>query len=241
MGIIPENFSSKEEYVHYIFSKIAPRYDFLNSALTFNLDKYWRRFAISKCNLRSGSKVLDVCCGTGMLSLEVAKTLEGQAKITGIDFCERMLEKGRINLNESKWRDSIKLVSGNAMAIPFPDNEFDCAVTGFALRNVPDISGAVKEMVRVVKPGGTIVSLELSKPSWLVFKQLYYLYFNYLVPIIGKIGVGQQGPYSYLANSLKSFPHQREIKNIFERAGLEEVCLFELTGGIVSVHRGTVK
>ncbi|NTW04515.1 MAG: demethylmenaquinone methyltransferase [Peptococcaceae bacterium] len=241
MSIIPENFSSKEEYVHHIFSKIAYRYDFLNSALTFNLDKYWRRFAISKCNLIPGAKVLDVCCGTGMLSLEVASSLKGCVEVTGIDFCESMLEKGRSNVSASKWQDSIELVHGNAMSIPFPDSVFDCAVTGFALRNVPDIGGAIKEMVRVVKPGGLVVSLELSKPSWPIFKQIHSLYFNRLVPIIGKLGVGQPGPYSYLANSLKNFPDQKEIKSIFEEAGLKEVRFFELTGGIVSVHQGIVK
>ncbi len=237
---IPDKYNSKEQYVHDIFSRIAHRYDFLNTALTFNLDKYWRSFAVSKCNIKPGDKVLDVCCGTGMLSLEMAKALQGNGSVVGIDFCEKMLEKGRSNIANSLYGSNIQLTHGNAMDLPFPDGEFDCAVIGFALRNVPDIGKVIGEMSRVVKPGGRVVSLELSKPGIPIFKQGYYLYFNYLVPLLGKMGVGQKGPYSYLANSLKNFPHQTEIKEIFANQGLCEVDYYELAGGIVTVHQGVV-
>lgn len=175
-----------------------------------------------------------------MLSLEIARVLQGNCKVVGLDFCKKMLEKGRINISQSAWKDSIDLVYGNAMDLPFNDGYFDSAVTGFALRNVPDIGRVIREMARVVKPGGSVVSLELSKPSFPVFKQGYYLYFNCIMPFLGKLGMGEKRPYKYLADSLKEYPHQSEIKTIFEKQGLRDVCYYELTGGIVSVHQGFV-
>ncbi|MCL6610935.1 MAG: demethylmenaquinone methyltransferase [Peptococcaceae bacterium] len=238
---IPERYGSKEEYVHDIFSSIAHRYDFLNTALSFNRDKHWRRFAVSRCGLKPGGKGLDVCCGTGMLALEMARVMGGKGEVVGLDFCENMLARGRENIARSPWGGIVRLVRGNAVDLPFPDHSFDCAVIGFALRNVPDIGKTIREMARVVRPGGRVVSLELSKPGAPVFKQAYYLYFNRIVPILGRLGIGRDGPYSYLPGSLKDFPHQSEIKKLFESEGLRGVCYHELTGGIVSVHEGTVK
>lgn len=237
---IPDRYSSKEEYVHDIFSNIAHRYDFLNTALSFNRDKYWRRFAVSRCSLKPGGRGLDVCCGTGMLALEMARVMGGRGEVTGLDFCQNMLARAEENIAKSPYKGIIRLVQGNAVDLPFPDGSFDCATIGFALRNVPDIGKTIREMARVVRPGGRVVSLELSKPSAPVFKQAYYLYFNRIVPILGKMGVGLEGPYSYLPNSLKDFPHQSEIKKLFEQEGLCKVCYHELTGGIVTVHEGTV-
>lgn len=237
---IPEKYSSKEEYVHDIFSKIAHRYDFLNTTLSFNRDKFWRRSAVSRCELKPGGKGLDVCCGTGMLALEMARVVGPGGKVTGLDFCENMLARAVQNIEKTPCGGVISLVKGNAAGLPFEDNSFDCAIIGFALRNVPDIAKTIREMARVVRPGGKVVSLELSKPSAPVFKQAYYLYFNRIVPMLGKLGIGLDGPYSYLPESLKSFPHQSEIKDMFEREGLREACYHELTGGIVTVHEGTV-
>lgn len=237
---IPQQYKSKEEYVHHIFSSIAHRYDLLNTALSFNRDKYWRRFAVEKSGLQAGGTGLDVCCGTGMLALEQARVVGPAGKVVGLDFCENMLAVARQNIARTPYRNNIELVQGNAVDLPFADNTFDCATIGFALRNVPDMAQTIREMARVVKPGGKVVSLELSKPSWPVFKQLYYLYFDYILPVLGRIGVGLDGPYSYLPRSLKSFPHQSEIRDLFARLGLQDACYFELTGGIVSVHVGTV-
>lgn len=237
---IPAQYRNKEEYVHAIFSSIAHRYDLLNTTLSFNRDKYWRRFAVAKTGLKPGGKGLDVCCGTAMFTIEQAKVVGSSGKVVGLDFCENMLARGAENVKKTKYKDYIELVQGNAIDLPFANNSFDCATIGFALRNVPDIRKTIEEMKRVVKPGGKVVSLELSKPSAPVFKQAYYLYFNHIVPILGKMGIGQDGPYSYLPNSLKSFPHQSEIRDLFAKVGLADACYYELTGGIVTVHVGTV-
>jgi demethylmenaquinone methyltransferase/2-methoxy-6-polyprenyl-1,4-benzoquinol methylase len=149
-----------------------------------------------------------------------------------------MLTVAQVNLSGHPLKDRIELVQGNAIALPFSDNSFDCATIGFALRNVPDLVKALQEMIRVVKPGGRVVSLELAKPSWPVFKQIYWLYFDKLVPLMGKFRVGIEGPYSYLPNSVKLFPHQKEIASLFSRLGLQQVACYELTGGIVAVHVG---
>jgi len=238
---LPAGFNSKEEYVRDIFAKIAYRYDFLNTALSFNRDKYWRKFAVSRCGIKPGGKGLDVCCGTGMLTIELARAAQCRGEIIGLDFSEEMLAGAKRNITKSTCGEIISLQKGNAMSLPFPDNYFDCAVIGFALRNVADISITIGEMARVVRPGGRVVSLELSKPGAPVFKQAYYLYFNKLVPLLGKMGIGMDGPYSYLPNSLRYFLHQSEIKKIFDDLGLmRDICYHELTGGIVSVHEGTV-
>jgi demethylmenaquinone methyltransferase/2-methoxy-6-polyprenyl-1,4-benzoquinol methylase len=234
------SYRNKEEYVHEVFSAIAYRYDLLNSLLSFNRDKYWRRFTVGKSGLQPGGKGLDVCCGTAMLAIEQAKVVGPKGKIVGLDFCENMLDRARANISKTPYNSVITLVQGNATELTFPEHSFDCATTGFALRNVPDIKKTIQEMRRVVRPGGKVVSLELSKPGAPLFKQLYYLYFNHLVPVLGRLGIGTDGPYSYLPNSLKNFPHQEEIKALFEDVGLNDVHYYELTGGIVSVHVGTV-
>ncbi|MDU2063994.1 MAG: demethylmenaquinone methyltransferase [Sporomusaceae bacterium] len=229
---------SKQEYVHEVFTTIASKYDLLNSALSFNQDKYWRRFAVEKANLCPGDLTLDVACGTGMLALEQAKTM-GTGQIVGFDFCQNMLDKAAENIAATDYAPMIKLLQGNAMELPFPDNTFKAVTIGFGLRNMPDYKQVIAEMVRVVKPGGRVVSLELAKPSMPGFKQLYYFYFEQVLPFLGKLGIGQEGPYRWLPESLKLYPHQQIVKESFIAAGLADACCYELTGGIVAVHAGT--
>jgi demethylmenaquinone methyltransferase/2-methoxy-6-polyprenyl-1,4-benzoquinol methylase len=230
---------NKEAYIYALFSSIAHRYDLLNTVLSLNRDRAWRRFAVAQTGLKPGGVGLDVCCGTGMLAFEQARVVGPTGKVVGIDFCDEMLKVAEANLKKTPYQAIVQLVKGNAIDLPFADNTFDCATMGFALRNVSDMRRAIAEMCRVVKPGGKVVNLDLAKPSLPVFKQLYYLYFNCLVPVIGRLGVGLDGPYRYLPASLKVFPHQKEILALFEEAGLRDARYFELTGGIVAVHVGT--
>lgn len=228
----------KEEYVHAMFSSIAHRYDLLNTLLSFNQDKYWRRFAVRQCGLKPGDNGLDVACGTGMLSFELARAVGPEGSVIGIDFCEEMLKIAEKNLKKTSYQGIVRFMQGNAIDLPFPDNTFDCATIGFALRNVPDIRKTIEEMARVVKPGGRVVNLELGKPSMIGFKQAYWLYFDKILPVMGRIGIGKSGPYSYLPNSVKNFPHQREIKELFTEVGLADARYYDLTGGIAAVHVG---
>ena len=236
---LPKGYNSKEEYVHSIFSTIAPKYDMLNTILSFNRDKAWRKITVDKTALAEGGKGIDVCCGTGELTFEQLKRVGVKGKVVGVDFCEDML-KIALEKTPEKYKDNIHWLKGDAANLPLPDNEFDSATIGFALRNVPSVEKTIKEMKRVVKPGGKVVSLELAKPSAPGFKHLYYLYFDRLIPIMGKLGIGKEGPYSYLPNSLKVFPHQEEIRDLFGDIGLINPHYIELTGGIVAVHIGTV-
>lgn len=235
---IPEGYNSKEEYVNSIFASIAHRYDLMNTLMTLGIDQRWRRRTVLEMRLPPGGSCLDVCCGTGKIALLEAAQVGSQGRVVGLDYCAEMLDVAAKNISTSPYRKVIELVQGNAINLPFPDNTFDGASIGFALRNVPDIKKTISEMMRVVKPGGRVVSLELAKPSFPVFKQLYYLYFDHIVPLMGKLGVGLNGPYSYLPNSLKSFPHQEKIRELFAEAGLKEARCYELTGGIVAVHVG---
>lgn len=231
--------TSKEELVYNIFSSIAHRYDLLNTVLSFNRDKAWRRFAVKVSGLAPGGRGIDVACGTGMFAIEQARVVGTTGEVVGLDFNENMLEVARKNIAKTPYEKVIKLVHGNALDLPFPDNSFDAATIGFALRNVPDIEKTILEMKRVVKPGGRVINLELAHPTLPVFKQLYWFYFDKFVPFLGKLGVGMEGPYSYLPNSVKNFPHQQVIKKMFEDLGLVDVKCYELTGGIVAVHVGT--
>lgn len=231
-------FNDKEKHVHGVFAAIAHRYDLLNTILSLNLDKHWRRHAAAQTGLRSGNQALDVCCGTGMLTVELAKLVGPSGKIVGVDFCRPMLDRAAQKTAVLKNGPVIELVEANALALPYPDDYFDCATIAFALRNVPDIEATLAEMRRVVRPGGRVVSLELAKPSMPGFKQLYYLYFERLLPLIGKLGVGAEGPYRWLPESLRQFPHQDEIRRLFESVGLKQADCRELTGGIVAIHSG---
>ncbi|QGP93649.1 Demethylmenaquinone methyltransferase [Neomoorella glycerini] len=232
---------TKEEYVRGIFNHIAPRYDLLNTILSFNCDRGWRRFTVARTGLAPGKRALDVCCGTGMLSLELARAVAPGGQVVGLDFAPAMLAVARRRLAASPSGHLVQLVEGNALDLPFPDNTFDCATIAFGLRNLPDIKRGLAEMKRVVRPGGRVVSLELAKPTRPLFQQLYYLYFDHLVPFIGRLGVGMDGPYSYLPRSLKGYPHQEVILQYFRDLGLEGARYYELTGGIVAVHVGIKK
>lgn len=237
--MLAPNGAGKEAFVREVFTAIARRYDMLNSLLSFNQDRYWRRFAVARTELPPGGRALDVCCGTGMLTLALAQAAGPGGAVTGLDFCPEMLDQARANIARAACGSAIALVAGNAMDLPFDDDCFDCATIGFALRNVADIHRVLAEMRRVVRPGGRVVSLELAKPGAPVFKQLYYLYFEYLLPWLGSLGVGRAGPYQWLPESLRRYPHQRVIRDIFRQVGLRDAVYYELTGGIVAVHVGT--
>lgn len=232
------DFPSKEEKVHYVFSRIAKHYDLMNSVLSFRRHKAWRKFAMSRMQLKPGQSALDVAAGTGDWTIALAKAVGPEGRVVGVDFCREMLDCAIPKVAEAGVSKQVQLLQGNAMDLPFADHTFDCATIGFALRNVPDVLHVLKEMTRVVKPGGMVVSLELSKPIWPPFSKLYYWYFEKILPAIGSLAAKDRVSYQWLPESLKDFPDARELAKIFTEAGMEKVRFWLLTGGIAAVHIG---
>ncbi|PLT45648.1 Ubiquinone/menaquinone biosynthesis methyltransferase UbiE [Paenibacillus pasadenensis] len=232
------NSSSKESHVHSVFQKIAPKYDMMNDLLSFRQHKAWRKFTMRKMAVRPGDTAIDLCCGTCDWTLSIAKA-SGTGRVVGLDFSPAMLEVGQRKVDQERLGGQITLVQGNAMQLPYPDDSFDFATIGFGLRNVPDLEQVLREMKRVVKPGGKVVCLELSKPTWQPFKGLYYFYFEHLLPCVGKLVAKSYEQYKWLPESLQSFPGRQELADIFRRTGLESVSADPLTGGIAALHIGT--
>lgn len=229
---------NKEQFVHAVFESIAPKYDMMNDLLSFRRHKAWRKFTMKKLNVQQGQSAIDIACGTCDWTISLAEA-SGSGHIVGLDFSEKMLEIGAMKVKEKQLQQQIELRQGNAMSLPFNDDTFDYATIGFALRNVPDLVQVLKEMRRVVKPGGKVVSLELSKPSWQPFKGIYYFYFQRILPLLGKLVAKRYEQYKWLPESLVHFPDYKELANIFREVGLEEVQVFPLTGGIAALHIGT--
>lgn len=233
----------KERYVQTIFDAIAARYDMMNLVMTAGLWRRWQKAFLRTVSPGPGLKVLDVACGTADQTLALAARVGPRGSVFGLDFSEEMLAIGRRKVEVSEYRDRIELVYGNALSMPFPDSQFDLATICFALRNVSDIPGVLKEMARVVKPGGRVVSLELSKPTNL-FRFFFYFYFNRMVPalgwLLGSRGVEGQNlnPYAWLPQSLKAFPPKEALADLFREAGLKDVHYVSLTGGSVAIHVG---
>jgi len=228
---------TKEEFVHSVFESIAPKYDLMNNILSFRQHKYWRRFTMNKMNVQEGQTAIDLCCGTCDWTISLAQKSK-TGKIIGLDFSQNMLDYGAIKLNELDLEQQVTLIQGNAMKLPYEDNSFDYATIGFALRNVPDLEQVLREMQRVIKPGGLVVSLELSKPTWEPFKSLYYFYFQKVLPLLGKLIVKRYEQYKWLPESLIHFPDHKQLAEIFRKTGLTEVEAYPLTGGIAALHIG---
>ncbi|MCZ8520539.1 MULTISPECIES: demethylmenaquinone methyltransferase [Paenibacillus] len=228
---------NKEQFVHSVFESIAPKYDLMNDILSFRRHKAWRNFTMKKMNVRPGSTAIDICCGTCDWTISLAEA-SGSGAMVGLDFSQNMLDVGADKIEHLGLDKQIRLIRGNAMELPFEDNTFDYATIGFALRNVPDLVKVIEEMQRVVKPGGLVVSLELSKPTWQPFKGIYYFYFQRVLPLLGKLIAKSYEQYKWLPESLIQFPDHKQLADIFRRTGLSGVEAYPLTGGIAALHTG---
>ncbi|GIO83550.1 demethylmenaquinone methyltransferase [Paenibacillus faecis] len=227
----------KEEFVHSVFQSVAPKYDLMNDIISFGRHRAWRKFTMNKMNMAPGDTAIDLCCGTCDWTISMAEASGGP--ITGLDFSENMLKIGRRKVEDRGLDRSIRLVQGNAMDLPFEDDTFHFATIGFGLRNVPDPRQVLAEMTRVVKPGGKVVCLELSKPTWQPFKGLYYFYFRYLMPMLGKLIAKRYSQYKWLPESLIQFPGRKELAGIYTEVGLSNVEVYPFFGGIAALHIGT--
>lgn len=230
---------SKETNLRDLFDSIAPYYDLINSLTSFGRHHYWRRALIELSGVYQGGTVLDVCCGTGVITLGLAEKAGPRGKVIGVDFSKEMLRVARRNQEKSKYGANIELIAADALKLPFTDNTFDCAVIGYGLRNVADLKQALLEIKRVIKPGARLASLELAHPCLPVFKQLYYLYLNRWIPFIGQLLTGNKPAYQYLDESIRNYPHQHKITELFCKLGFLNPRCHELTFGIASIHTGT--
>jgi demethylmenaquinone methyltransferase / 2-methoxy-6-polyprenyl-1,4-benzoquinol methylase len=226
---------TKEEKVHHVFEKIYNNYDKMNSVISFQQHIRWRSDTMKRMNVQKGSKALDVCCGTADWTIALAEAVGPSGEVFGLDFSKNMLKIGEEKVQHLK---QVELIHGNAMELPFPDNSFDYVTVGFGLRNVPDIMQVLKEMHRVVKPGGQVVCLETSQPTLIGYKQLYYFYFRFIMPLVGKLFAKSYQEYSWLQESARNFPGMKELANMFKQAGLENVTYKPYTGGVAAVHIG---
>ncbi|MCA0990785.1 demethylmenaquinone methyltransferase [Pseudalkalibacillus hwajinpoensis] len=229
--------SSKEERVHDVFQTISKRYDVMNSVISFQRHKAWRKDTMRLMDVQKGSSALDVCCGTADWTIAMADAVGESGSAIGLDFSENMLEVGHVKVNE-KRKENVTLIHGNAMNLPFEDNSFDYVTIGFGLRNVPDYNQVIKEMYRVVKPGGQVVCLETSQPTIPVFKQVYYGYFKHVMPVLGKVLAKSYDEYSWLQESASTFPGREELKQLFFKNGFSRVDTKPYSGGVAAMHRG---
>src|SRR5690625_3312745 len=227
----------KEERVHHVFEKIYNKYDSMNSIISFQRHKSWRKNVMKQMAVRQGASALDVCCGTGDWTLSLSEQVGNSGKVVGLDFGENMLSVAK-QKKEDLNAKNIQFIHGNAMELPFEDNTFDYVTIGFGLRNVPDYLTVLKELYRVVKPKGIVVCLETSQPTLIGFRQLYYFYFRFIMPMIGKVFAKSYQEYAWLHESAKDFPDKKELKQMFLEVGFSQVKIKSYTGGVAAMHMG---
>ncbi|MDX6702974.1 MAG: demethylmenaquinone methyltransferase / 2-methoxy-6-polyprenyl,4-benzoquinol methylase [Baekduia sp.] len=220
-----------EPQVRAMFDRIARVYDLMNSVMTAGLHHQWRRRAADLAGVGPGDRVLDVATGTGDLAIELARRVAPGGTVVGTDFSEEMLQHARGKA------PGITFEWGNALELPYADGEFAAATVGFGARNFSDLEQGLSEMARVVRPGGRVVILEITTPQKPPLSTFFSLWFDRLVPLIGKVA-GDSDAYDYLPNSVKRFPQPEGLAAVLERAGLEQIRWVLTAGGIIAMHVG---
>jgi demethylmenaquinone methyltransferase/2-methoxy-6-polyprenyl-1,4-benzoquinol methylase len=218
-----------------LFATIARRYDLINDIQSFGLHRLWKRRVIELARPQPGERALDLCCGTGDLTLALAKR---GAYVTGLDFSDPMLqvakEKSARFVQSSKTK--IEFIRGDAQQIPFPDNSFDVLTIGYGLRNLADLDAGLRDMWRVTKPGGRLVALEFGKPANSAWRGIYFSYLKFMLPIFGKIFCGNSAAYAYILESLNHYPTQSAVAAKMTELGWRNVRVLNLIGGVMSIH-----
>ncbi len=239
-SIVPQKESnlSKKEQVAEMFDTIAFRYDFLNRFLSAGIDITWRKKAIKQLATLHPKKVLDVATGTADVALMTYAILKPE-KIVGIDISEGMLDLGRKKIADKGLADVITLETGDSENIRFADNEFDAITVAFGVRNFQNLAKGIKEMWRVLQPGGKLVVLEFSRPKQPGFKQLYSVYMNVIAPSFGKLFAKNKDAYQYLNDSVQAFPEGQTFLKIMNEAGFTQTYLKTLSLGICTIYCGT--
>jgi len=231
---IPEDEKAFRVRMH--FDTVAPKYDFMNTLLSFGIHLLWKRTAVRILGLKGGDRIIDVCGGTGDLSILASRRAGPSGLVVLYDINRDMLERGRTKIIRSSYGRRIFSVQGDAESISFPDHYFDAAMVGFGIRNLTHMNKGFREMHRVLKPGGTLMCLEFSKPTAPVFSWLYDFYSFHIMPLLGWAVVGSRQAYTYLPESIRMFPLPHELTRILERAGFSQVTHRKLTNGIAVAH-----
>jgi len=228
--------TAKSEQVADMFDNIAHRYDFLNQLLSLGIHKGWRKKAVRLLEGVPHRFILDIATGTGDLAIEALKLKP--EKITGVDISEGMLKMGREKLKKMNLEDRIELKKGNSENLPFSDNSFDAITVGFGVRNFEHLEAGLSSMFRVLKPGGTAVILEFSRPRVFPVKQVYSFYFRRVCPFIGRIFSKDNRAYTYLNESVTAFPDGADFLKIMRKSGFSECTELPLSFGIATIYTG---
>lgn len=228
----------KAALVRGVFDSVAGKYDLMNDLMSLGIHRIWKRLAVQLSNVRKGEQVLDLAGGTGDLSVLFEKRVGPTGKIVLADINSEMLRNGRNRLIDKGLIANITYAQVNAECLPFADNTFDCVCIGFGLRNVTDKMSALRSMFRVLKPGGRLIVLEFSHPTDKLTEKVYDFYSFSILPKIGKVIAQDEDSYRYLAESIRMHPKQEELKSMMQQAGFERCEYFNMTQGIVAVHRG---
>jgi demethylmenaquinone methyltransferase/2-methoxy-6-polyprenyl-1,4-benzoquinol methylase len=238
MGTINTNRESPDfaGQVNRMFDRVASRYDALNSLMTAGLHHRWRERAAQRAGLGPGDAALDVCCGTGDLALELAGRVGPGGRVIGCDFSEPMLDLAREKAAQ-RGIEAARFEWADALALPYDAERFDAVTVGFGVRNLADLDRGLREMARVLKPGGRLVILEITQPVRPPLSIFFSLWFDRVVPLLGAFSSNREA-YSYLPESVRSFPDPRGLAEKMDRAGFERIGYTVLAGGIIAIHSG---
>lgn len=231
----PVTPGEKARYVRAMFDSIAPRYDLLNTVLSFAIHYRWRSFAARCAALKEGDSALDVCCGTGDFARELRRRVGAAGRVVGIDFSLPMLRTGQSKMDYEK----IAMAQADAVRLPFADNAFAAAVVGFGLRNIAEPVQALAEMARTVKSGGRVVVMEFAQPRGKLMQSCYGVYSGTVMPTVGGWISGRREAYTYLPESVARWRDRDELAEWMRAAGLSDVRTRDLSCGIVCIHTGT--
>jgi len=230
--------AEKARMVGAIFDSVAARYDLLNDVMSFGMHRLWRRFAVGLSGVRPGDRILDLAGGTGEFTARLVPLVGPDGLVVLAEINGTMLRLGRERLAGRDMAGSVGLVQADAECLPFGDDYFDCVTIAFGLRNVTDKDAVLTSVYEALKPGARVVILEFSHPTVWGFGPLYDFYSFYVMPVIGQVVAGNGGVYRYLAESIRVHPEQETLKRMMERVGFHLCEYFNLSGGIVAVHRG---
>lgn len=228
----------KAKRVAAVFDSVADRYDLMNDLMSLGIHRLWKRFTIARADLRAGQRALDLAGGTGDLAAKIARLVGRDGEVVLADINASMLKQGRERLINEGLVGNMHYVQADAERLPFPEDYFDCITIAFGLRNVTHKQTALESMYRVIRPGGRLLILEFSKPTAPGLAPIYDLYSFKLMPLIGRVVANDEDSYRYLAESIRMHPDQQTLKAMLEDAGFERCEYFNLSGGIVALHRG---